>query len=173
MINYSDRFTVSGMTGTTPPNFANAVPGGTSGPADVDTLANDVQAGGGAVPAGAAGDYGIPYNKQSGSIRYAPMQPFPPTKITKKGKPTPLFPTSAFSIAKTRMPSPVVMTTMTESQTVHAMTMENTVRFLSSVQVAYSADPALLYGRGMVRPDPNQKLTSGSPGRTGIKSRRW
>lgn len=136
MINYSNRFTVSGMTGVTPPNVIKAIPAGTAGP---PTVNNVVPAAGGAqadpvagiVPA--AGDYNVPFNKQDGTIRYAPMQPFPPTKITKKGKPTPQYPTSAFKIAKERMPPPTVVTTITESQTFHAMTMENTVSLLTLV----------------------------------------
>lgn len=129
MINYSDRFTVTGMTGVTPPNVVKAVPGGTSGPPAVNNFV--AGAGAGNVAAGEvvppAGDYSEAFNSQVGSIKYAPMQPFPPTKITAKGKPTPQFPTSAFTIATARMPPPTVISTITESNTFHAMTMENTV----------------------------------------------
>lgn len=132
IINYSDRFTVTGMTGVTPPDAAAAVPGGTSGPPMENNFvagaAGGQQAGniaGAEVPA--AGDYGIPFNKQGGTIKYAPMQPFPPTKMTAKGKPTPQFPTSAYTIATGKMPPPTVISTITQSQTRHAMTMENTV----------------------------------------------
>lgn len=131
VINYSDRFTLSGMTGVTPEAFEEAVPGGTSGPADPPSNMIPAAADPAAVVP-AEGDYDVPFNKQSGSIRYAPMQPFPPTKITKKGKPTPLFPTSAFDIATEKMGLPSVITTVTQSQTVHAMTMENTVCVFSS-----------------------------------------
>lgn len=128
LINYSERFTVTGLTGTTPPNIVKAVDGSTKGPATENNMVNGASpqnAAAGVVPAD--GDYGVPYNKQSGSIRYAPMQPFPPTKISKKGKPAPLYPTSAFTIATAKLPPPTVISTITESQTVHAMTMENTV----------------------------------------------
>lgn len=128
VINYSNRFTVSGLTGTTPPNVIKAVDGSTKGPPTQNNMANAANPqvpADGVVPAD--GDYGVSYNKQSGTIRYAPMQPFPPTKITKKGKPTPLYPTSAYTIATAKMPPPTVISTITESQTVHAMTKENTV----------------------------------------------
>lgn len=128
MVSYSSRFTVTGLTGTTPPLALAAVPGGTAGPADQNNVSPVAgQADNPAAAVGAAGDYDTPYNKQGGTIRYAPMQPFPPTKITKQGKPTPQYPTSAYNIATARMPAPSVVTTLTESQTVKAMTMENTV----------------------------------------------
>lgn len=139
VINYSSRFTVTGMTGVTPPNIAAAVPGGTAGP----PTQNNVVAGGQADPAAGAdaapdaGAYTVPYDKQTGTVRYAPMQPIPPTKITKKGKPTPLFSASAFDIATARMPNPTVLSTVTQSQTVHGMTMENTVSTPSSPLVHY------------------------------------
>lgn len=135
VINYSSRFTVSGLTGTTPATALAAVPGGTSGPATENTIvAGGNVAGDAAAVDPAAGAYGTPFNEQSGSIKYAPMQPFPPTKITKKGKPTPQFPTSAFNIATTRMAPPTVISTITQSQTFTAMTMENTVRLLRGVR---------------------------------------
>ena len=119
VINYSDRFTITGMTGSTTAAIKSAVTalgGSTAGPATV----NDVVAGGGAapavsVPAGGAG-YNVPYAKQQGTIRYAPMQSIPPTKITQKNA-SPLFPTSAFTIAKQMLPIPSIVTTLTEPQT--------------------------------------------------------
>lgn len=149
VINYSDRFTVTGLSGVTPPNVVKAVPGGTSGPAAQNNV-NPVAQGAGAVApvAAAPGDYNVPYNKQTGSMRYAPMQPFPPTKITKKGPPTPQYPTSAFTIATGKMAAPEVISTITESQTFHAMTMENTVCFLRPTNRGKSQDQdADLYHR--------------------------
>lgn len=129
VLSYSKRFTVTGLSGVTPPNALAAVPGGTNGPSNQNNMSPAVAQGAGAVApvAAAPGDYDVPYNKQTGSMRYAPMQPFPPTKITKKGPPTPQYPTSAFSIATAKMGAPEVISTITESQTFHAMTMENTV----------------------------------------------
>ena len=128
IINYSDRFTITGMTGTTTAAVQKAVTalgGATAGPPTV----NDVAA---AAPPAApapvvgAGAYNVPYNKQTGSIRYAPMQGVPPTKITQKGV-TPQFPTSAFTVAKTWLPKASIITTMTESLTFSVNSHANTV----------------------------------------------
>ncbi|KAF2864511.1 hypothetical protein K470DRAFT_254149 [Piedraia hortae CBS 480.64] len=132
VINYSDRFTVSGMTGQTPANIASAVPGTTKGPAKVNNVGNAPVAGGGAAagaagqaPAAGAAAFTVPYNLQTGLIRYAPMQPVPPTKITAK-KVTPLFPTSRYTIAKSALPLPSITLTITESQTFSVKSHENT-----------------------------------------------
>lgn len=122
LINYSDRFTLTGMTGTFPANVLagiNAI-SGTTGPANEDQITNDAGAG--------AGDSGnaVPYSLQSGLTRYAPMQPVPPTKITAKTW-TPLFPTSAFTVATTYFPRPSIVTTITASQTFSVSSVENTV----------------------------------------------
>ncbi|PSK33946.1 putative cell wall synthesis protein KRE9 [Elsinoe australis] len=122
LINYSDRFTLTGMTGTFPANVLagiNAI-SGTAGPANEDQITNDAGAG--------AGDSGnaVPYSLQSGLTRYAPMQPVPPTKITAKTW-TPLFPTSAFTVATTYFPRPSIVTTITASQTFSVSSVENTI----------------------------------------------
>src|SRR5665213_310756 len=78
--NYSDRFTLTGMTGTFSATVAAAVlaVSGTAGP---DTV-NNVVAAGAAAGTAAAGAWGTPYNLQTGLTKYAPMQPVPPTAIT-------------------------------------------------------------------------------------------
>ena len=126
VINYSDRFTLTGMTGVTPPNYVSAIPGGTAGPATVNQVANN--AGAAAPAAGAGTGDGVPYNLQTGLTKYAPMQPIPPTKITQK-KVTPLFPTSAYTVAKTWLPQASIQTTITASQTFSVQSRENTVSF--------------------------------------------
>lgn len=121
--NYSPRFSLSGMTGAFPPNVlagAKAVTG-TDGPPTVNQVANNANA----APA-AASDYAIPYTMQTGLTKFAPMQPIPPSKITKKS-PTPQYPTSAVSLASTFLPTPKQVTTMTMSQTFSVSSMENTV----------------------------------------------
>ena len=129
IINYSDRFTITGMTGTVTTsvkNAVNALGGSTAGP----PTENDVTNGGAAAPVAsvpAAGAYGIPWFKQTGLTRYAPMQGVPPTKITQKN-PQPLFPTSAYTVAKQWLPIPSILTTLTESQTFSVQSHENTVR---------------------------------------------
>ncbi|PNS16339.1 hypothetical protein CAC42_6446 [Sphaceloma murrayae] len=121
LINYSSRFTLTGMTGSFTPVVQagiNAAAGSTAGPANEDQLSNNVDA-------GAAAGNSVPYSLQSGLTRYAPMQPVPPTKITAKTW-TPLFPTSAFTIATTYLPIPSIVTTVTASQTFSVESIENT-----------------------------------------------
>jgi hypothetical protein len=131
-IAYSDRFSYSGMTGV----FNDVVKAGvkdisgTTGPAAVDTTvapgADPAAAGASAVPD--ASEFDVEYTMQTGLTRYAPMQPVPLTKITAKGNPKPMFPTSSVEIAKTRLPIPKVQTTVTQSQTYSVSSRENTVR---------------------------------------------
>jgi len=124
--NYSDRFTLSGMTGTFPAAVitANAAVTGTAGPPKVNQVAVAPAAGaGGAIDAGA---WGTPYNLQSGAIRYAPMQPIPPTKITKVDV-NPLWPTSSVPLATTFLPVAAIPTTQTQPQTFSAASHANTV----------------------------------------------
>ncbi|TKA52460.1 hypothetical protein B0A49_11990 [Cryomyces minteri] len=124
--NFSPRFTLTGMTGTFPPNViaGMATVQGTDGPPAIDAIANAPVAGGaaGAVQPAA---YTVPYDLQTGLTRYAPMQQVPPTKITKK-VPTPLFPTSAYTIATTPMARPTVVTTLVLSRTFSLSNRENT-----------------------------------------------
>jgi hypothetical protein len=133
---YSDRFSYSGMKGT----FNDIVKAGvkdisgTKGPDAVDTTvapgANPAAPGVPAAPD--AAEFDVEYTMQTGLTRYAPMQPVPLTKITAKGTPKPLFPTSSVEIAKTRLPIPKVQTTVTQSQTYSVSSRENTVRIDSA-----------------------------------------
>lgn len=77
-----------------------------------------------AVPA-PAGAFGIPYNSQNGATKYAPMQKIPPTKISLK-KFSPLYPTSAYTVAKNWLPKPTILTTLTETQTYSVRSSINT-----------------------------------------------
>ncbi|KAI5366489.1 hypothetical protein Slin14017_G041290 [Septoria linicola] len=123
VINYSSRFSIKGLTGTSPDT---AIAGaksvtGTAGPDTQNQVANNA---GAAVPAD--GDvFNMAYADQTGPTRYAPMQGIPPTKITAKNY-TPLHPTSSFSIAKTFLPIAKIQTTITQSQTFSVSSMENT-----------------------------------------------
>lgn len=130
--NYSNRFTITGMTGNTPPQFVSAISaiGSTQGPETVNNIANDVAAGAGAgagAGVGEAAGFNVPYSMQTGLTKYAPMQSVPPTQITLKGY-TPLYPTSAFSIATAPLPVASIVTTITQSQTFSVAIQENTVR---------------------------------------------
>ena len=126
VINYSDRFSLSGMTGTFPANVQTGLKGlsGTNGP----TTENNVDTNAAAVPANgqAGGPYAVTYTAQTGLTKYAPMQGKPGTKITAKN-PTPQYPTSSVNIAKTILPTPSQVTTMTVSATYSASSHENTV----------------------------------------------
>lgn len=130
--NYSPRFTITGLTGTTNAKYVeqvNELGGTTSGP---DTV-NDVVPKAAPVPVASVAPalpagFDVPYNKQTGPTKYAPMQPVPPTKITAQGKPTPLFPASSFNIAKGKLPpAQAVISTVTASQTFSVHSIENTV----------------------------------------------
>jgi hypothetical protein len=81
-----------------------------------------------ATPVGTGG-FGIPYSLQTGPIMYAPMQSHPGTAITKQGKPTPLYPTSPYTLATTFLPPNVnIQKTITEPVTWSFSQIENTVR---------------------------------------------
>jgi len=126
--NYSDRFTLAGMTGSFPPDVAtaNAAVVGTAGPPKVNRVAAAPLPGvGGTIDPGA---WGTPYNLQTGPVRFAPMQPIPPTKITKT-EVTPLWPTSSVPLATTFLPIAPIATTQTQAQQFAATSHANTVRF--------------------------------------------
>lgn len=134
VITYSKRFSLSGMTGTTAPQYVTAAKNaGTAVPENQDQTANNADAGS---PANAANpNSGIPLASQTGLMRYAPMQSVPPTKITKK-ETKPLYPTSAYKVATTFLPTPSVTKTETASQTFSADSMENTVSISSIAKKA-------------------------------------
>jgi hypothetical protein len=125
--NFSNRFTLTGMTGT----FSAAVTAslaavsGTSGPATVNNVLAAGAAAGGTGTA-AEGAWGTPYNEQEGLTRYAPMQPVPPTAITATNT-SPLWPTSSVVFASTFLPIPSIVTTLTQANTFSVSSHANTV----------------------------------------------
>jgi hypothetical protein len=125
--NFSNRFTLTGMTGvfSAAVTTALAAVSGTSGPATV----NNVAAAGAAGGAGTAaeGAWGTPYNEQEGLTKYAPMQPVPPTAITATNT-SPLWPTSSVVFASTYLPIPSIVTTLTQANTFSVSSHANTVR---------------------------------------------
>lgn len=131
VVNYSDRFSLSGMTGTFPPAVQAGLKGltGTSGPKTENNVDKNADPAGGAGKAG--GPYSVTYTAQTGLTKYAPMQGKPGTKITAKN-PKPQYPTSSVKIAKTMLPTPSVVTTMTVSATYSASSVENQVRNIVS-----------------------------------------
>lgn len=145
VVNYSSRFSLSGMTGTFPPNVETGIKGvtGTDGPASQNNVKDVANAGG----AGAAGGASVPYTLQTGLTRYAPMQGKPGTKITAK-QASAQYPTSSVDLAKTFLPTPVQVTTMTMSGTYAlAASIENTVcditkKLQTAVLIGLQASPA-------------------------------
>jgi len=132
---YSSRFTLTGMTGTfaAAVTTANAAVTDTSPPA---TKNNVVDTGSAASGTQAEGNFGISYTLQTGLTKYAPMQPVPPTAITKTAT-VPLNPTSAVQFATTFLPTPSQVTTLTQSQTFSVSSHANTVWLLPKSPVAY------------------------------------
>jgi hypothetical protein len=112
VINYSQRFSMNGMTGAFPPNVLSGLSDvqGVEGPPSENY-------------AGAAGArhkaelYSTAFADQSGPLRYATMQRVPPTRITKKSM-KPVNPTSPYTLATTFLP-PVtsIHSTVTEPAT--------------------------------------------------------
>jgi len=129
VINYSDHFTLAGMTGTFPAAVISGVTGltSTAGPESEDNVSN----GGAAAPAAGAEMYTVPYHLQTGLTKYAPMQPIPPTKITAKSY-TPLNPSTSINIATTYLPVASMATTLTMSQTFSVSSVENTAAAASN-----------------------------------------
>ncbi|KAI4739517.1 hypothetical protein E4T44_15058 [Aureobasidium sp. EXF-8845] len=71
-----------------------------------------------------AGMFTVPYNLQTGFIKYAPMQPIPGTKITKKTA-SMLNPSSAYTVFTTYALPATITYTQTESQTLTHSSREN------------------------------------------------
>ncbi|CZT53278.1 related to KRE9 Cell wall synthesis protein [Rhynchosporium secalis] len=122
--NYSNRFTLTGMTGTFDPTVAAAVKAvsGSTGPPSVNKVAQDADPIGTSVGEGA---WATPYNMQIGNTKYAPMQPVPPTTITATNL-EPLWPTSAVRFASTFLPLPSQVTTLTQANTYSISSRANT-----------------------------------------------
>jgi hypothetical protein len=94
---------------------------------------------------------------QAGNVRFAPMQPFPPTKITATNT-APLNPTSSVVIATTFLKPPTIQTTITQTPTWVVTSKENQVRllflhgsWLTRLRWRY-ADATLLLGQSGTEP---------------------
>lgn len=130
---------------------AQALGGAVTGPAW-----NLAAGGAAAAPAAGTGDpdqglFAIPYPEQTGLTKYAPMQSAPPTKITAKDY-TPLYPTSAYTIATTWLPPASIVTTITMQPTYSFSSMENTVR-LNVLRQALLRRLIFLSGRCSIQPN--------------------
>lgn len=125
---YSDRFAYTGMTGKnilnpTVKKAATAVTT-TAGPPSEDNIADAAAPAAGTDAADP--QYDVQYTMQTGLTRYAPMQPVPGTKVTATNT-KPMYPTSSVRIAKTKLPIPSQLTTLTATQTFSTKSVENTV----------------------------------------------
>jgi len=128
---FSGRFTITGMTGTFPAAIIAANSGTTvAAPPKIDQLASVVVPAAGAGTTDPAG-WTIPYNLQTGAVKYAPMQPVPATAITATNT-SPLWPTSSVVLASTFLPIPTIVTTYTQSGTVSVSSHANTAAAASS-----------------------------------------
>lgn len=132
---YSARFGLTGMTGVfTAAQQQGVTAAGSDTNFVIPAAHNLVTAGAAAGTTAAAavtGMFDVPYNEQTGFIKYAPMQPIPGTKITKKSA-SMMNPSSAFTIFKTYAPPASITYTLTESQTMSVSSRENPVSFDSS-----------------------------------------
>ncbi|KAF8540821.1 cell wall synthesis protein KRE9/KNH1-domain-containing protein [Trichophaea hybrida] len=119
-VNYSPRFTLTSMTGTfLPAAVVEQKKGDISPPQSQDTTKNS------AAPAdGGKEEAKVPYTMQTGPTRYAPIQTQPGHKITAQTR-SRMFPTSAYTVFKTKGSNPVVQTTITMSWDYKVTSLEN------------------------------------------------
>src|SRR5215471_1593371 len=101
VIVHSSRFTLFDMTGSFSPKVTDGLQSqpGSDNPPVHDELRKRQ----------ANGPFDVPYMDQTGLTRYAPMPKQPPTKISLKTA-APLYPTSAYQVAKNFLPTPAVQT---------------------------------------------------------------
>ena len=147
VINYSDRFSISGMDGVFPPVVTAGLKtvSGTAGPPTENNIQAVQQpgAGGAATPVVAGGGYTVAYTLQTDPIRYAPMPPMAVTQITAKGQ-SRQWPSSAYTVYPAAAGSPNAITTQTLSQTFAASSIENTVCYGATISGGQMAN----YGTG-------------------------
>ncbi|KAF7889085.1 hypothetical protein EAF00_009385 [Botryotinia globosa] len=118
---YSNRFSISGMTGSFGATYTIT---GTAGPATVNNVADTAVAS----SSGTAdeGVYGTPYQSQTGPTRYAPMGLMPGTTITATNT-APQHPKSDVALATTYLSPATIVTTLTQAQTASFASHPNTV----------------------------------------------
>ena len=128
VINFSDRFSLTSMSGTFPATIQQGLRtvSGTAGPADQNNI-QAPQAGGGAATAAVGNSvYDTPYTLQTGTIRYAPMPPMAQSSITANNA-SPQWPTSAYTVYQTVAGPPNAITTNTLPVTFPGASLENPV----------------------------------------------
>ncbi|KAK9470693.1 Ser-Thr-rich glycosyl-phosphatidyl-inositol-anchored membrane family-domain-containing protein [Dipodascopsis tothii] len=119
VINYSDRFNLTGMTGTTEAEDggdtsapSRQISGYTSGTTAAATATGTLVA---TTTSGGSWDpYTVPYSSQDGWLwKFAPMQPQPKTSINPKASMTRRYPKTSYSVFKTNTMVPYATTTAT------------------------------------------------------------
>ena len=126
--NFSPRFSLTGMTGVFPAAVITGLQSvsGTKGPETINQVSSP-QVGANPAAAGGPAQYNVPYTMQTAQVRYAPMPPMAPSKITAKNR-KPAWPTSAYTVYKTEAGAPDAISTQTLIQTFSAVSREATVR---------------------------------------------
>lgn len=122
---FSQRFTMTGMTGAWTSTTIQAAAQAAAASGNSAVPANVAGGAAAAAPSAAAGT-NIAFSLQTGLIKYAPMQGKPGTAITATNT-APLYPTSAWSVFTTNAPIPSQTHTVTPSVTYSASSRENTV----------------------------------------------
>ncbi|ATZ58626.1 hypothetical protein BCIN_16g03510 [Botrytis cinerea B05.10] len=125
---YSNRFSISGMTGTFAATYTIT---GTAGPATVNNVADTAVTSSSSSSSSSSGTtddgvYGTPFQSQTGLTRYAPMGLMPGTTITATNT-EPQYPTSSVALATTYLSSATIDTTLTQAQTASFTSHANTV----------------------------------------------
>lgn len=123
VINFSDRFTLTDMTGSFSDKVKEKVlsisdPSGLRIRAYHEREQLEKRQN--------VGAYTIPFGEQTGATRYAPMGKKPGTKITAKTA-SRQYPTSAYTIATTYLHEATIQTTLSATATYTASSIENTV----------------------------------------------
>lgn len=135
-IEYSQRFTLTGMTGsyrassggdTDPPTGSTNLGGSGGGPSQEDLLSLNQ----------------VPYSLQTGATRYAPVQQQPGTRVTHRLSASQRFPTSSVSLFTTYTMRPLQRTTYTPSWTYTITQAQNYAATQPSPTGYYAASEAL------------------------------
>ena len=133
--NFSPRFSLTGMTGVFPPTVVTGLQSvsGTKGPETINQVSSP-QVGANPAGAGEPAQYNVPYTMQTAQVRYAPMPPMAPSKITAKNR-QPAWPTSAYTVYETNVGAPNAITTETLIQTFSVVSREATVNSMFFVLI--------------------------------------
>lgn len=156
LIRYTDRFQLSGMTGSYAPSGSGTAPGGETH--EEDNAEEDA--------ADTSASFLLPYTAQTGTKRFAPMQMQPGTEITVTTW-SRRFPSSAVTYYSTFRPSPDVLSTVTPgwSYTMSSFFNYATPAPFPSIVGWYPAKSRL----ASASLDPNL----GSDSKKKLKKRRW